>query len=310
MDVAERSGYLETVKETPKRLQEAVKGVPKKILLWTPAPGKWSILEIVCHMRDMERDAYLTRYQRILNEENPSLEDIDGDFYALERRYRRDKLSAAMKEWKALRREVMRLLKGVKAAQWERGGVNEIDGPLTMGTLLKRQAIGNDEAHLRQIEDIKKRFALLQNLEEGIRTVEAAVKGVSDEVVRRRPEPNKWSIAEIVAHLATIEQVFVTRYCQMAFREKPSVFAFDNDALAASLRFNEQGLAETLKEFKRLRQETLTLLRALPPKSWERTGIHPKRGEFSIAGLVEQHSHHDGHHAERIRSLRKELELG
>ncbi|MDD5543408.1 MAG: DinB family protein [Acidobacteriia bacterium] len=307
MDADERSGYLETVKETPKRLQEAVKGVPKKILMWSPAPGKWSIVEIVCHMRDMERDAYLKRYQRMLSEENPSLKDIDGDYYALERSYRKDKLSAALKEWKDLRREVLRLLKNVKQDQWQRGGVHEIDGPLTVETLLRRQAKGNDEAHLGQIEDIKKRYALLQSLEDGLRAVEAAVKGASDEIVRRRAEPNKWSILEIVSHLATIEQIFLTRYSQMAFRDRPTIFSFDNNALAASLRFNERDLGETLKEFKRLRQDTLTLLRALPSASWQRTGIHPKRGEISIASVVENHSHHDSHHAERILNLRKEL---
>ena len=60
----ERAALLHIVAETPARLRQALKGVPKKLLLWTPGPGKWSILEIVAHMRDMERDAYLTRYRR------------------------------------------------------------------------------------------------------------------------------------------------------------------------------------------------------------------------------------------------------
>ncbi|MGB7622407.1 MAG: DinB family protein, partial [Terriglobia bacterium] len=64
MDVNERERYSEIVKQTPARLAATLKGVPKKLLLWTPSPGKWSIHEIVCHMRDMERDAYLARYHR------------------------------------------------------------------------------------------------------------------------------------------------------------------------------------------------------------------------------------------------------
>jgi len=65
----ERAALLHIVAETPARLKAALKGVPKKLLLGTPGPGKWSILEIVAHMRDMERHAYLTRYRRILAEE-------------------------------------------------------------------------------------------------------------------------------------------------------------------------------------------------------------------------------------------------
>ena len=43
----ERAALLKIVAETPARLKAALKGVPKKLLLWTPGPGKWSILEIL-----------------------------------------------------------------------------------------------------------------------------------------------------------------------------------------------------------------------------------------------------------------------
>jgi DinB superfamily len=57
MDEHERRAHVETLRATPARLRTALAGLPLKLLLWTPAPGKWSIQEIVCHMRDMERDA-------------------------------------------------------------------------------------------------------------------------------------------------------------------------------------------------------------------------------------------------------------
>ena len=83
MTEVDRIAQLKIVGETPIRLKVALKGVSKKLLLWTPGPGKWSILEIVAHMRDMERDAYIARYRRILAEDNPTLPDIDGDLIAL-----------------------------------------------------------------------------------------------------------------------------------------------------------------------------------------------------------------------------------
>jgi hypothetical protein len=113
VDDAERRRYLEIVRATPARLKAALKGVPKAVLLFTPAPGKWSILEIACHLRDMERDAYLDRYRRILAEDTPQLPDIDGDVYSLEGDYRNQKLSEALGEWTRLRRESLELRAGV-----------------------------------------------------------------------------------------------------------------------------------------------------------------------------------------------------
>ena len=55
MDQAERDALLAIVRSTPDRLKAALAGVSKRLLMWRPAPGKWSIHEIVCHMRDAER---------------------------------------------------------------------------------------------------------------------------------------------------------------------------------------------------------------------------------------------------------------
>ncbi|MBZ5535823.1 MAG: DinB family protein [Acidobacteriia bacterium] len=307
MDTSERERYFEIVKQTPERLTASLKGIPRRLLLWTPSPGKWSILEIVCHMRDMERDAYLARYRRILDEENPLLKNIDGDAYALELEYRRMKLSDVLRDWKQLRKETLKLLKSIKEEQWLRAGVHETDGPLSLETVLRRQAIGNDEAHLGQIEHIKVRSQLLQKYEEGLKGIESEVRGVSEDVLRRKPSPEKWSIIEILAHLAVTEQVFLTRYVMIANTDGPALSGVDNNELAAKLRYIERDLSDTLKEFKRLRADTLTLLRALPQKNWQRAGIHPKRGEITIESLAKIHANHDSTHADQIRALKEKF---
>lgn len=307
MDVNEHQQYLEILQNTPEKLRAALNGVSKKLLLWTPSPGKWSIQEIICHMRDMERDAYLARYQRILNEANPLLKNIDGDAYVIERQYRRMKLSEVIRDFRNLRKETLKLLKKVRDDQWLRPGIHETDGPLTVELLLKRQAIGNDEAHLGQIEHIKMRYEILQKYENGLKLIESAARGIPEEILRRRPAPDKWSIMEIVAHLAITEQIILGRYAMIASAEKPVLSVFDNDELASSLKFNEQDLDQTLKELKRLRTDTLNLLRALPQKSWQRIGIHPQRGELSIEAIAKTLSNHDFNHASQIRALREKF---
>ena len=298
----EIAAHLETLKATPARLQALLKGVPRALALWRPAPGKWSILEIACHLRDMEKDAYQARYRRILAEDNPTLPDVDGDRIALERDYRSQKLADVMRDWKRLRKENLALLRKVKGAAWQRPGVHETAGPLTMEVLLRRHAVGNDEAHASQIEAIKYRHELLTDLEKGPVLVRAALKALSDADLRRRTPEGKWSPLEHACHLRDIETVFTERISKAAFADRPSFWMADNDALAAGLRYAESDPGAVAKEFAQRRAETLTLLRALPHAAWQRTGRHPHRGEVSILQLAQILAGHDRSHVERMKA--------
>lgn len=296
----ERAALLHIVTETPARLKAALKGVPRKLQLWSPGPGKWSIIEIVAHMSDMEREAYLLRYRRILSEDNPSLPDLDGDALAILKDYRSLKLPALLRDWLKARRECLRLLKSVKGQRWERTGTHETAGLLSMDTLLRRHAMGNDEAHLGQIEDIKKRAAALDALEAGPRKLADMTKKLEDGVLRRKPAPDKWSAMEVVCHLRDVEKLWVNRIVKAAFSDRPAYYLLDFEALAGKHSYNTQDLASALKEFARLRADTVGLLRALPAGQWKRVGIHPKRGEVSIERTVEIMMGHDQGHFEQI----------
>ena len=303
MDQSERDGYLATVRSTPDRLKIALAGIPKKLLTWRPAPGKWSIHEIVCHMRDAEREGYLYRYTKILAEDNPTLPDVDGDKLALERQYGRMNMREALRDWRAARKEVLAILKRVKAHQWQRIGTHEFLGPMSLETVLQRQALGNDEAHLAQIEDIKKRHETLSKLTETPKVLTSLLRGVSDEALRRKPAPEKWSMLEITCHLRDVEQLFVERYGKIANHDRPALRMMNQDELAARLKYNEDDPAAALRDFRALREETVALLGALAHQSWQRVGLHPKRGEFGIAAHAAMHVSHDANHLNQIRAL-------
>lgn len=305
MDQAERERHLETIRSTPDRLKGALAGVPKKLLTWRPAPGKWSIHEIVCHMRDAEREGYLYRYRKVLVEDNPVLPDVDGDKLALERQYGRMKLREVVRDWRAARKEVLATLRKVKAVQWERIGTHESLGPMSLETILKRQALGNDEAHLGQIEHIKRRWEILSKLQETPKALASLLRGIPDEVVRRKPAPEKWSILEIACHLRDVERLFLERYAKMASQDRPALRMINQDELAVALKYTQDDPTVALGEFRALRAETVALLSALAHQSWQRIGLHPKRGEFSIAAQADLHVHHDANHLDQIRALRE-----
>ena len=306
MQPDERRKLLDVLHETPVRLTELLDGIPKELARWTPAPGKWSILQIVCHLRDMERHAYLGRYRRLLAEEDPFLADIDSDALALESDYMSQDLDAAFADWKALRAESLALLDGdppLTEAQWERGGTHEGVGRLTMEGYLKRHAIGNDTAHHNQIRDIRKRWELFDRLAAGPRRLAELTRGVSDEVVRRKSPKGGWSIVENACHLRDVEALFAERFTKAAHQEKPSFWMMDNDRVAERRRYCQADVAKVADDFARLRADTLTLLRALPPSAWQRTGLHPKRGELTIEALATVLAGHDESHLDRIAAL-------
>lgn len=304
MDETERTGHLQTLADTPARLKAALKGVSKKIATTRPAPGKWSILEIVCHMRDMEAEAYLGRYRRMLAEDNPSLPDIDGDAIAIERDYRSQSLAGVVREWSKLRKESLKLLKKVRGGQWERIGTHETAGPFSVAAFVQRHAVGNDEAHLGQIEAAVRRFTLLNRLAAAPGALAEAVKGQEAATGARRGADGKWSIVENVCHMRDIELVFVERFTKMAFSERPAFWMLDNERTAIAKKYREADMSAALKSFKELRLETLTLLKALPASAWQRTGLHPKRGELSVEQLAEHLGNHDDKHTARVRELR------
>jgi uncharacterized damage-inducible protein DinB len=306
MEPSEREKLLAIVKATPDRLKAALTGVPKKILTWRPAPGKWSIHEIVCHMRDAERSGYLHRYTKILTEDNPTFPDVDGDALALERQYYRMSLQEALRDWRAARKECLALLRKVKGDQWTRMGMHELAGPMSLETVLQRQALGNDEAHLVQIENIKSRWEILFKLQETPKAAAALFRGASDENIRRKPAPDQWSMLEILCHLRDVEFLFVERYGKIANHDRPQLRMINNDELAAKLKYNEDNAVTVLREFQSLRAQTVLVLSALPQQGWDRVGLHPKRGEFSIAANAVMHVTHDANHLGRLHALREQ----
>jgi uncharacterized damage-inducible protein DinB len=304
MEDFERRRFFETLAATPQALKASLKGLSKKVLLWTPAPGKWSILEILCHMRDMEREAYIERYTRILSENEPALPNLEGEALAILRAYRSQKAPEVVREWVALRRQTLQLLRKAGKAQWARAGIHATAGRLTMEDLIRRHAVGNDEAHLRQIEAIKRRFAVLERLAAAPVALAAALKGAPLDVVKAKGAGGRWSMIENAAHVRDIERVYQGRFSQMAFGDRPAFWMLDNDRAAEALKYADADPAEVAKEFRRLREDSIALLRALPHEAWQKTGVHPEAGEITVEQLAVRLADHDDKHLGKIRALR------
>jgi len=154
MDQRDKDRLLCNLKSLPNEIEDLLKDLDEETLRWRPIPNKWSVKEIMCHLRDMERLAYLERYRRILNEDNPALANVDQNQIAIERDYINQDAKAALDEFKQLRRETIETLEAAPVAAWSRGGVHSTDGPMTVEQLVVRQIKSNDLNHLVQRKDI------------------------------------------------------------------------------------------------------------------------------------------------------------
>src|SRR6266850_4116240 len=87
----------------------------------------------------------------------------------------------------------------------------------------------------------------------------ALIKGLSKKQLSRRPAPDKWSIAEILAHLADAELVIGYRLRLILASNGTAIQAFDQDAWADTFSYNRRDPKTSLESFRLLRENNLKL---------------------------------------------------
>jgi uncharacterized damage-inducible protein DinB len=125
----------------------------------------------------------------------------------------------------------------------------------------------------------------------------------SDAQLTTRPSADKWSIGEILAHLAEGEIASGWRYRQMVEHNGLELDGFDQDLWARLGGYGSRPPRESLALFRLLRGANLQFLEALAPEQWERFGMHVERGRMSVHDLVTHMAGHDRNHVEQIRRI-------
>jgi len=120
------------------------------------------------------------------------------------------------------------------------------------------------------------------------------------------PAPGKWSIRQIVAHLADGELVGAHRMRQVVAEENPTLIAFDQDAWTRNLDYSRRKPKQSLETFRRIRAENYELLKELPESAFERTGNHSENGPMTLRRLLEGYAQHAESHARQMVEIREE----
>ena len=118
--------------------------------------------------------------------------------------------------------------------------------------------------------------------------------------------PGKWSIRQIVAHLADAELVGAHRFRQVIAEDNPTLIAYDQDAWVRGLDYSHRKPKQSLETFRRLRAENHELLKQLPPEAFERAGIHSQNGRMTLGQMLEGYAQHAESHARQLQETREE----
>jgi uncharacterized damage-inducible protein DinB len=129
------------------------------------------------------------------------------------------------------------------------------------------------------------------------------IEGVPAAKLRKRPAPEKWSVAEILAHLADVEIVIGWRMRSILGHPGTNVQAFDQDSWVASGHYEKRDPAKSLEVHRVLREANLALLESLTPDQWKQFGQHSERGQESIERIVLMVAGHDINHIQQIERL-------
>ena len=148
--------------------------------------------------------------------------------------------------------------------------------------------------------------ALLERFRRGPELLAVVLTGVFGEEEDFTIVPGKWSIRQILAHLADAELVGAHRLRQVIAEDKPTLVAFNQDLWTQNLDYARRKPKQSLESFRRVRAENYELLKELPATAFDRAGNHTERGRMTLRDLLEGYASHAESHAQQMQAIREE----
>jgi DinB superfamily len=133
--------------------------------------------------------------------------------------------------------------------------------------------------------------------------LERLIKGVPAGKLRKRPAADKWSIGEIVAHLADAEIVIGFRLRMVLGAPGTPITAYDQDSWVTSGHYEKRDPRKSVELFRVVREANLALLNSLTAEQWKHYGMHSERGQETIEHIVRMTAGHDLNHLRQIEQI-------
>jgi hypothetical protein len=311
---ADRALTLASLRATPALLRELARDLTAEQSATPPRANEWSVIEVVRHLLEGERDTFVPRLRRMLAESRPVFaktprDGTDGS-----------DLNTLLDAFTHSRAQATAILAGLGEPDWARDGVSPSRGPVTVEAYAITMA-DHDTEHLGQIEDVRSTLGLLPRrcearqpltvsalmlaLEETPRRLAGVIEGLTPDHWQHRPRAGEWCLNEVMAHLSELEsRVFLPRLQRIAAEDRPAFEAFDAAAWDRERDRQHEPFDRTLATFARAPRETLPFLASLPAGAADRIGLSGAFGPVTLAQYATHAADHDREHLHQMAECR------
>ena len=142
------------------------------------------------------------------------------------------------------------------------------------------------------------------NLLEQLQKIHGATRNLilslTEEKLNYRYEPGKWSIKEIMIHLADAERVFAYRALRFARKDPTDLAGFDENTYVPASKAAGRNITDIMREFETVREATIELLKSFDEEMLMRKGTANKR-EITVRALAYVLAGHELHHVNIIK---------
>lgn len=144
----------------------------------------------------------------------------------------------------------------------------------------------------------------LQIQESAPKRAQKLLAGLSEKELEQKPAPDRWSMKEVIAHLADHEIVYGYRVRCIAALDAPLLAGYDQQRFLDHLGTERARTKDLLGAWAAVRAANHALIERLPPEAFDRVGTHSERGEESLRTIVIRNAGHDAIHLAQIERTR------
>lgn len=148
------SGIIQELKRNRDVFHVLLKGIPKEEFLWKPQSDKWSLLEIICHLYDEEREDFRARTRHVLENSTDPLPSINPAEWVQERKYIQQDYTESLNKFLNEREQSVEWLQSLISPQWDNYFNHQKFGKMTAKMFLSNW-LAHDYLHIRQIVKLK-----------------------------------------------------------------------------------------------------------------------------------------------------------
>jgi hypothetical protein len=149
----------------------------------------------------------------------------------------------------------------------------------------------------------EERKKLVELYRDGYTAIAEALLKIPPDELDFKPAPDRWSVREIVHHLADSEMTAAVRLRMLLAQDRPTLQGYDQDEFSRRLYYDRPHQT-SLELFRLARQSTAEILDRLTPAEWVREGTHTEAGPYGVETWLKTYSEHAHKHARQIRVVR------